>query len=82
MGQHFVTRLMPVLVINAFEMVKIDLYHRKRLTVLSTVLRNPFCALKQRAAVIQTREGIVPGLPLQGVLQGVHIADHPADDQP
>ncbi|MNP39418.1 hypothetical protein D3C76_1329930 [compost metagenome] len=82
MGEHLVARLMTIPVVNAFKMVKIQLHYRVGLMLLFASFRQRFRPLKQRAAVIDPRQRVVPCLPLERVLQPVHVADHPADHKP
>ena len=82
MGQHLITRLVPEPVINALKAVKIDLDDRERQRLLFTLLRQYFRPLKQRPTIIQPGQRVVPGLPLQRILQRIHITDHAPDHQP
>ena len=63
-------------------MVEIDLNHRERKRLLATGFRQQFCAVEQRAAIIQPGKRIMPGLPLERVLKRVHVTHHAADHQP
>ncbi|MNT64738.1 hypothetical protein D3C72_2026620 [compost metagenome] len=64
-GQHFVPRLMTKSIVNAFEMVEIELNDRERQLLLTALLGQSLCSIKERTAVVEPGERIVPGLPLQ-----------------
>ena len=65
MGEHLITRLVAVAVIDIFKMVEIHLHHRVRLLLLFASFRQHFRPFKQRPAVIDPRQGVVPRLPLE-----------------
>ena len=60
---------MPEAVIDTLEMVQIDLDDRQRQGLLLALLRKGIRPFKQRPAIIQAGQRIVPGLPLKRVLQ-------------
>jgi len=64
MNQHFVPSLMPVAVVNTFEMVEIHLDHREGLILSLTAGGQRFGLLKEGTPVMQTGQGIMLGLPL------------------
>ncbi|MNP81486.1 hypothetical protein D3C76_1798570 [compost metagenome] len=64
-GQHFVTRLMTEAIVNAFEMVEIELNDGERQLLLAALLGQCLCPVKERSTVVESGQRIVPGLPLQ-----------------
>ena len=73
---------MAVAVIDAFEVIEIELDNRKRLILRKARFRGQTRAFKECAAVVQARQRVIPGAPFQRALHGQHIAHHTHDHPP
>lgn len=73
---------MTIAIVDVLKMIQIELDHRQRPSAALAVAGYRHRLFKQRPAIEQASQGIVPCLPLQRGLQNAHVADHAADHQP
>lgn len=73
---------MTIAIVDVLKMIQIELDHRQRPSAALAVAGYRHRLFKQRPAIEQAGQGIMPCLPLQRGLQNAHVADHAADHQP